>query len=133
MSLSSIVSAHYLNEITPLYVYNKSEVVSNEIRRTQTFFEITFLDYIRTKYPEHKGIIDIGSNIGNHSLFFSKYLKNDIVYCFEPFPDNVKILEQNMSNSKSKIFDIALSDHIGELPLYNSQHDNNGGFFITFI
>ena len=76
------------------------------------------------------GILDIGANIGNHSLFFAKFLNCEMVYSFEPFPRNVSVLKQNLLNftQKSKIYEIALSDKEGTMPLYNSQAGNFGGF-----
>jgi FkbM family methyltransferase len=97
---------------------------------TNNFFEIAFLDYLAKNYNNQMGILDIGANIGNHSLFFAKFLKCEMVYSFEPFPRNISLLKMNMRNyaDKSKIFEIALSDKEGTLPLYNSQAGNFGGF-----
>jgi FkbM family methyltransferase len=52
------------------------------------------------------------------------------VHSFEPFLDNLKLLEKNTSSfgEKSIIYKIALSNKDGEMPLYNSQRANNGGF-----
>jgi len=44
--------------------------------------------------------LDIGANIGNHSLYFSKYFKS--VYSFEPHPDTFMLLEFN-TKKKSNI------------------------------
>lgn len=46
-----------------------------------------------------------------------------MVYSFEPFPQNISLLKINMQNykDKSKIFENALSDKEGTMPLYNSQ------------
>ena len=53
-----------------------------------------------------------------------------MVYSFEPFSQNISLLKMNMKNyeNKSKIFEIALSDKEGTMPLYNSQAGNFGGF-----
>jgi FkbM family methyltransferase len=53
-----------------------------------------------------------------------------MVYSFEPFPQNISLLKINMQNykDKSKIFENALSDKEGTMPLYNSQAGNFGGF-----
>ncbi len=44
--------------------------------------------------------LDIGANIGNHSLYFSEYFKS--VYSFEPHPDTFTLLEFN-ARKKSNI------------------------------
>ena len=43
--------------------------------------------------------IDVGANIGNHSVFFSKFFKK--VYSFEPNPKTFKLLEINSKLSKN--------------------------------
>lgn len=120
------------DRVIPIWIYDWTEEISNEIRRTTNFYEIDLLEFIRQNYNNGGGLIDIGANIGNHSLYFSEFLEHDNIYCFEPFKDNIELLNLNLgSNSKCKIFDIALSDKIGEAPLYNSRCENNGGFSLV--
>lgn len=114
---------------TDIYTYD-NEVVSDYINNTGNFYELQFLDYIARNYNEQTEILDIGANIGNHSLFFAKFLNCDKVHSFEPFPDNLELLRKNMNDLtyKSIIYDIALSNKEGVMTLYNSQEGNNGGF-----
>ena len=60
-------------------------------------FERTELELLFKWLADNKFIvgaaIDIGANIGNHSVFFSKYY--DKVYSYEPHPITFKILEIN--------------------------------------
>ena len=125
-----VVNSNYGQTNTEICVHDKGEVVSDSIFYTKNFFEIKFLDYIANKFNKQTGILDIGANIGNHSLFFAKFFKCDMVYSFEPFPANVSLLKANMQNfaNKSKIYEIALSNKEGTMPLYNSQKENYGGF-----
>ena len=92
------------------------------------FYEIAFLQYIQNNYPVQTGIIDVGANIGNHSLFFSEFLEHDIIHSFEPHPDNFELLQKNMDGRKAKLYQTALSEKKGEMVLYNSDSSNNGGF-----
>jgi len=75
-------------------------------------------------------IIDIGANIGNHSIFFAKFLDCKIVHSFEPVLSNFELLKKNMFcvNNKSILYNIALSNKIDTMDLYNSQINNKGGF-----
>ena len=41
-------------------------------------------------------VLDIGSNIGNHTLFFAKEKKAKKIICFEPVKDTFRILEKNI-------------------------------------
>ncbi len=102
------------------------EHIGDHIRRGNTFYEIEFLEYIKTHYPKGNGIIDIGANIGNHSLFFKEFLMYDKIHCFEPHPKNWEILKENCRGLE--LYNTALSDKEEMLTMYNSENDNNGGF-----
>jgi FkbM family methyltransferase len=125
-----VVKSKYANTDTEIFVYNNGEHISDNMINTKNFFEVRFLDYIAKKYNNQSGILDIGANIGNHSLFFAKFLNCEMVYSFEPFSSNIELLKKNMSlfENKSKIYQIALSDQEGVMPLYNSQASNFGGY-----
>jgi FkbM family methyltransferase len=118
----------YKEKDVEIAIYPTGEHISDEIRRRGSFYEIEFLQYIESNYSVQKGIVDIGANIGNHSLFFSEFLQYDRIYAFEPSSDNFKILESNLIDKKADVFQIALSDKKGEMTLYNSEMGNSGGF-----
>ena len=123
------INSNYLGDNTRIYIH-QNEIVSNHMVNINNFFEIEFLDYIQKNHNKQNEVIDIGANIGNHSLFFAKFLDVKKVHSFEPFPSNLSLLRKNMTNfsDKSQIYDIALSNKEGLMPLYNSQHGNFGGF-----
>jgi FkbM family methyltransferase len=126
----SSIDINYNNKYTKLHLYPFDEHISNYIRNTRHFFEINFLDYIVKRYPKHTEIIDIGANIGNHATFFCNYLDCTKIHCYEPVQSNIELLEKNLSpfSNKYQIYQCALSNMEGTLPLYNSQRDNFGGF-----
>lgn len=117
----------YLNKKITFNLH-ENEIVSSSIISSKNFFEIGFLEFVRNNYPKQKTILDIGANIGNHSLFFSEFLEYDEIICFEPFEKNVDLLKLNLMGKNCKIMDYALSDSNSEKTLYNSQSNNFGGF-----
>lgn len=129
-SSTNFVTSSYDDCQTRIYVHDFPEVVSNNMRRSNNFFEIEFLDFLRKHLPAQKEIIDIGANIGNHSLFFAKFLHCEKVHSFEPVDNNFRLLQKNMENyrNKSICYKVGLSNQNGKLPLYNSQKENYGGF-----
>ena len=65
--------------------------------------------FLRKQYDinSFETILDIGANIGNHSLYFSKRAKN--VYAFEPNPNTFELLKFNTRNNKNiSIFNLGL-------------------------
>ena len=107
---------------------HENEIVSSVINNSNNFFEVKFLDFVRNNFQKQKTIIDIGANIGNHSLYFSEFLDYDEIVCFEPFEKNVELLKLNLIGKNCRIMDYALSDSESEKILYNSQSNNFGGF-----
>ncbi len=64
---------------------------------------ITFITWLKESHSNvfNGAVIDAGANIGNHSIFFSKFFKK--VYSFEPNPTTFKLLKIN-SKINNNIF-----------------------------
>lgn len=70
-------------------------------------------------------VLDIGANIGNHSLYFSDYFFKCI--SFEPNPRTFSLLELNSRLVDNVIpVNIGLSDEKGTAPLYTSFRNIGG-------
>jgi FkbM family methyltransferase len=123
-----IQNVTYAGKKIDINIYDSYEHVSDEIARECMFYEIEFLQHIQNNYSTQSGIIDIGANIGNHSLFFSEFLEYDTIHSFEPHPHNFELLKKNMDGKRAKLYQTALSEKKGEMVLYNSDSSNNGGF-----
>ena len=83
--------------------------------------------FIEANCPEaFKGVaLDIGANIGNHSLHFSERFSHIMAY--EPHPITYKLLEANtMTVTNIETFNIALSDKSGTATMSYSK-ENMGG------
>ena len=65
--------------------------------------------------------VDIGMNVGNHSLYFAKVCNSDRVLAFEPFVEHIRraemLLELNDVREKVNIFNVALASQPGEIDL----------------
>jgi len=73
--------------------------------------------------------IDIGANIGNHTVFFSNRFKN--VYSFEPNPITFALLELNVRNKPNiMIFNNGISAKKRKTYMKGNRN-NMGGFFVT--
>ena len=89
-------------------IYFFNDKLSREIsikgifEKEQLFATLSVLKKKRT-------LIDVGANIGNHSIFFSKYFKK--ILSFEPFPLTFSVLKLNTMNIKNiSLFNYGLSD-----------------------
>jgi FkbM family methyltransferase len=88
------------------------------IYQSRNYYELETLGFLRTHYKQFDHIIDIGSNIGNHMLYYCNYLAPKKVYCFEPNLFNRNQLEQNVSlnhlNKVVTVYPFALGATIGK-------------------
>jgi FkbM family methyltransferase len=92
-------------------LHPEGEGVSNMIRASLDFYEAHILDYIAGRYPVQRVIVDVGANIGNHSLYFAAFMAPTAVHAFEPLPANLRLLEANVRNWPAVIVHaLALSD-----------------------
>lgn len=70
--------------------------------------------------------LDVGANVGNHTLFFSRYFPR--VISFEPNPRLFKLLEYNTSDLKDvEIRNVGLSDQSVRLFLSVPRNNSGGG------
>lgn len=114
--------------------YYKTDLIQKEIANTKNFYEVEMLNSIfkqNDSYSLKKGILlDIGSNIGNHTLYF---FKNNIIksaYCFEPVKDTFQILQKNIEinnlQNKVKLFNIGVGESQGTAQIASYNKSNTG-------
>jgi FkbM family methyltransferase len=95
-------------------------------------YEHEELDIIRKNCGDSKVFFDIGSNVGNHALFFVKVLKAASVVVFEANPKTADLLKLNISlnNSSHTInqsyLSIGLGAKIGICTITYPQSNNIG-------
>lgn len=108
-----------------MLVYANDEVIGRSLRESGSFQEEKISDvsdYLFSRYEFSPSLfVDIGANIGTHSIFSLKkgICKDAIV--FEPDPDNFQLLKKNVAiNSLStqvQLFQIALSNSCTDLEM----------------
>lgn len=98
------------------------------------FYEEAELLDLSLSVPNFPTVIDIGANVGNHSVFFAKCMNASKVFCIEPNPKAISILNKNIRlNNVESVCDfsflgIALSDEVssGNVLLPNHLAANLG-------
>jgi FkbM family methyltransferase len=101
----------FLTEYPQLAVYS-FDLITNEIL-INGIFENEFLDALEinvfSKLKKREICLDIGANIGNHSIFFLRHFSR--VYAFEPNPRALRLLYLNVESLPNiSVFPIGLSD-----------------------
>tara|TARA_B100001027_G_scaffold184201_1_gene136181 strand:+ start:237 stop:827 length:591 start_codon:yes stop_codon:yes gene_type:complete len=120
---------NYKNEkFNPLYEFNPviffNDTISNEIN-IDGVYEKSQLDIIKP-FLKKDIFIDVGANLGNHTLYLSKHFKK--IYSFEPHPLTFKLLEINTNyKSNIKIFNFGLSQQEKKTSIVIKSTNNIGG------
>ncbi len=88
----------------------ENDPIQRNHRRGQ-FYEGKELRAIRQNFPKGGVFIDIGANVGNHSLFVAHFLRPAAIIPFEPNPRAYRLLEANVHlNGFQDVFDLR---HLG--------------------
>jgi FkbM family methyltransferase len=123
-----VFTIQHKDDVIAFYLPNAlTDVVQGRIFSTDRFFEYNELTTVQQYINEDSTVIDVGANIGNHTVFFSRICKAKEVYCFEPLKTAYSILEKNieLNNIKNvKKFNLALGENEGNAKI--AYFDING-------
>jgi FkbM family methyltransferase len=107
-----------IHELSFAYFFNDTQ--SNQIN-VHGVYEHEQLNKIKKLVKKKEKFLDIGANIGNHSIFFSKIFKK--VYSFEPHPKIYPILKYNTKDIKNiKTYNFGLSDKKKNVLMTDGDH-----------
>ena len=113
--------------------------LAEEIRRQGTFYEIDLLEHIADHVPRGGTYIDVGANIGNHAVYFGKFLA-DHVLAIEPHPDLVPVLRRNLaenyvSNATVLTCAVGATEGVGRMQLRRTCEltGNIGGSHVEIV
>ncbi|GEM_PF-1463128 len=108
-----IILFYYRDNIVKFYLPNLKDYLQKKIHDTHTFYEEMMLEDIRNRVKDTSEIIDIGANIGNHTIFFSSICQCK-VHAFEPQKNVFNLLKKNVQlnkqENKVELYNIALGE-----------------------
>lgn len=76
--------------------FSHGEFIQNRIFLERDYFEIYHLTMLKEHIKRNAVILDIGANIGNHTIFFAKECNAKKIYSFEPTQKTFQILRENI-------------------------------------
>jgi len=102
-----VVYARVMDRPVSFCVNMENDPIQRNHRRGQ-FYEQKELNQLVDFFPEGGVFVDIGANVGNHSLFAATFLKPSKVIPFEPNPKAYELLIQNvLVNGLIDVFDLS--------------------------
>ena len=111
-----------------VYGYEPTEYISSYLDRGE-FYETPLLTYIHKTYNGGiKSVVDVGANIGNHTVFFRDVMGVTDISCFEPNAENYRRLTKSAPYAWKRR--VALSDKPGTVTSVQQPH-NMGASYCT--
>jgi FkbM family methyltransferase len=108
-----------------------ADYLLDRMRRKRSFYELDLLTALRAVAPPGGAALDVGANIGNHTLYFAGVMGLR-TWAFEPMETNLAVLRRlvalNGLSDRVEIVPIALSDAPGALWLAAPDPNNPGTF-----
>jgi len=106
----TLVSFAYRDRAIRFFVQNPNDVIQKQ-HLQGAFYEYEELSIIEHHFPKGGSLLDIGANVGNHTVFVGKFLEPSKITVIEPNPPAIRILETNIGiNGLSGIVD---TSHLG--------------------
>jgi FkbM family methyltransferase len=112
---------------TPMLIFDEGEMISDDIIRYNDFYEYwVFKDWVNY-FPSEGLLLDIGANIGNHSLQFNHFKPNLEIWSFELLFENYKLLKLNTKNYPNiKTFNVGVGSNTS-MVTFSNDHEGNSG------
>lgn len=119
--------------------YYKKDLIQKAIVMSGNYYEKDLLwrlsfswkDGMLANHLKDGCILDIGANIGNHTLFFINECGVKKAYCFEPVPETFEILQKNIElnnlQNRVSLFNTAVGKAKGNATISHFSEDNMGG------
>lgn len=136
-SLLSSSQAYDVQEVCALdrqfhFVLNSAVDHIQGVLRSGSFYEIDELELIAGIVDKPRRILDVGANLGNHSLYFAHRFDPEVTIPVEPNPAIVPLLRANLGLNWHPSFDLSLvgfglSDRAGTGTSQVKNQANLGG------
>lgn len=126
---TNIYEFDVLDRKTKMFLPDENDHIQASILKSGEFYEQRMLEDISLHLPKDGVFVDVGANIGNHSLFVSLYTEAR-VYAFEPNPSAVNIFRRNIELNGVEDSVVIVECGIGETTQQASIDfplDNNAG------
>lgn len=123
-----IYKKYYVKDYTCNLVYNRYTYIGNEFFNGR-LFEKGEVDFLKNKLEAAASpiLIDIGANVGLHTINLAKAIQTLKVFSFEPSPKTYQLLAENIKSNnltqRVTLFNLALSETAGFADFYETSDD----------
>ena len=86
----------YRGEKFRFYVFNPFDVIQRQHLKGQ-FFEIDELAHLDTWVAAGANIVEVGAYVGNHAVYYARFLQPRSMTVLEPNPEAISLLRRNLT------------------------------------
>ena len=121
------------NGIT-MTVFGSPDIISDEIFSQKKFYEYDLFLKWKKYFPTSGLMLDIGANIGNHSLMYNHSFPNLEIWAFEPIFENFILLKQNTQKINNILsFNVGIGSKTGIVNFEIDSTNNSGACKVSNI
>ena len=114
-------------EGVPMMIFEGPECISDDIVKYNNFWEYELFNRWWKHFPSKGLMIDIGANIGSHTVQFKTNFPQLKIWAFELHPDNYKVLQYNTKRYEDvKAFNVGIGSRASVVS-FNDGHFSNSG------
>ena len=133
---NDILDIQFEDKIFHFYLPNAiTDIVQSNILQRNRFFEEEILIEMRQYIIPGSVVLDAGTNIGNHTIFFSKICNASKIYCFEPLETVFNVLKKNLSLNNVEnvqLYNLALGESKGRAKISGFTQVSLGSTSFSF-
>ncbi len=115
---------------------DQEDYIFSIIRDTNNFYEHEILDKWNKYLSNVKVILDIGANIGNHSIYWSQFDNIEKIIAFEAVKSIYEILARNVNNNniaKIELHNLAVGEKDGYAEIDKFDKNNYGSTSLKVV
>ena len=107
---------------------HSTDIIGSYIMADERYYEFNIMDMFWDYIPFEGTFLDIGANIGNHTLMFNRLRPNVTIHSFEPVYRNYILLHENTKNkSNVTTYSIGLGNKFETAKVIQPHSNNHGG------
>ena len=96
----------YRGEKFRFFVFNPFDVIQRHYLKGR-FFEIDELEYLERWVAPGMNILEVGAYVGNHVVYYSRFLRPNTITVLEPNPEAIALLRRNLEANRVNNADLS--------------------------
>jgi FkbM family methyltransferase len=103
-----IISFSYKGKEIRFFISNPSDYIQRWYLNYEKFFELQELEFIADNVRPKSVIIEVGAHVGNHAVYYEKFMDPEKVILIEPNPIAIQLLKTNLAINNCIKTDISM-------------------------